>query len=221
MFNSIIDEAARQFDLGDKAGTLLSALLSLITEKRRGGFTRFLNRFREVGLGDTAESWVNSGANTPLSYEQLESALGEETLRNVSGQVGLEYNKTVSASAFMLPRIIDQLTPEGSVPNDADLLTRIGGYLTADAGLTPVESFDRMGTAAVAGQTNAPTLGNRAEHLIDHGGEENTLLNWLLPLILLAFLVVIGYMFCGGRPEVSVAPANTNVNSAVNLNVNQ
>jgi uncharacterized protein YidB (DUF937 family) len=219
MFNSIIDEAAGRFDLGDKAGTLLSALLAMITDKGRGGFAGLLDRFRAVGLGDTAESWINSGVNTPLSYEQLESAFGEETLKNLSGQVGLEYKKTVSASAFMLPRIIDQLTPDGRIPSENDLLSRIGGYLTDDAGLTPVESFDRMGTAAVAGQTNAPSVGSHVEDLVDYQTEEeNTILNWLLPLVLLAFLIVVGYMFCGGKPAAPVA--FTNVNSR-NLNANQ
>lgn len=227
MFGSMIDDAAARFNLGDKAGTLLSALLTLITDRARGGFAGFLNRFRQVGLSDTAQSWVHSGANTPLSYEQLESALGEETLKNISGQVGLEYEKTVSAAAFMIPHIVDQLSPEGVVPQDDDLLTRIGGYLNEDekTELKPVETFDRMGTAAVAGEANAPTLGNRAGDLIDsavdYEAEENTMLNWLLPLVLLGFLIVIGYMFCGGRPEAVAPQAPTNVNAPNRLNTNQ
>jgi uncharacterized protein YidB (DUF937 family) len=220
MFGSMLDDAAARFDLGDKAGTLLSALLSLITDRARGGFTGFLNRFREVGLSGTADSWVNSGANTPLSYEQLESALGEETLKNISGRVGLEYKKTVSASAFMIPHIVDQLSSEGVVPQDDDLLSRIGGYLTEaeDAEPNAAETFDRMGTAAVAGVASAPPVGRSAEDLTDStvgdDGEENTMLNWLLPLILLAFLIVIGYMFCGGRSEAVAPTAPTDVNAA-------
>jgi uncharacterized protein YidB (DUF937 family) len=218
MFGSMIDDAAARFDLGDRAGTLLSALLSLITDGSRGGFTGFLNRFRKGGLSDMADSWVNSGANTPLSYEQLESALGEETLGNISNRVGLEYGKTVFASAYMIPHIVDQLSPEGIVPQDDDLLSRIGAYLTEGGGTKPVETFDRMGTAAVAGKANAPTLGDRAGDLIDstvdYETEENPMLNWLLPLILLAFLVVIGYMFCGGRPEAVAPTVPTNVNAA-------
>lgn len=173
MFGSMIDDAAARFDLGDKAGTLLSALLALMTDGARGGFAGFLNRFRKVGLGDTAQSWVNSGANTPLSYEQLESALGEETLKSIANRVGVEYKKTVSASAFMIPHIVDQLSPEGVVPQDDDLLTRIGNYLSEpDAATETVEAF-------------AP----------DEKAEENTLLNWLLPLVLLVFLIVTGYLF--------------------------
>ncbi len=203
MFSSMIDEAAGRFDLGDKAGTLLSALLSLITDNRRGGFAGFLDCFRKTGLGDTAQSWVSSGANTPLSYEQLESALGEETLKNISGQVGLEYKKTVFASAFMIPHIVDQLTSEGVVPQYDDLLSRIGGYLT---------------------EADAPIDGKRMNESLEtdnYETEENTILNWLLPLILLGFLLIIGYMFCGGRPETFAPSVPANVNRAINSNVNQ
>ncbi len=196
----MIDETAAKFDLGDKAGTLLSALLSLITDNRQGGFAGFLNRFRKAGLGDTAQSWVNSDANTPLSYEQLESALGEEALKNISEQVGLEYKKTVSSSAFMIPHIVDQLTSEGIVPQDDDLLSRIGGYLSEDIKPSPSVLPDRMDVVEKA--------------------EENAVLSWLLPLILLIFLALIGYMFCGGRSEVTPSSVPANANRAVNSNVN-
>lgn len=207
MFGSMIEEAAGRFDLGDKAGTLLSALLALMTNKKRGGLAGFLSRFREVGLGDTADSWINSGANTPLSYEQLESALGEETLQNISGQVGLEYEKTVFASAYMIPHIIDQISPEGIIPQDDRLLSRIGSYLTEEDDLTAIEPSD-------GGRTGT---GEKEELEKGAGFEsgENTILNWLLPLILLGFLLITGYMFCGGRPE-AVEPAKTNVNSKTN-----
>lgn len=214
----MIDEAAERFDLGDKAGTLLSALLALIMDRGRGSFAGFLNRFGEVGLGDTAQSWVRSGANTSLSYEQLESTLGEETLQDISNQVGLEYKKTVSASAFMIPHIVDQISPNGVVPQDDDLLSRIGGYLTEAEELKPSETFDRTGSGAVAG-------GSRAEGIVettsDYQAGENTMLNWLLPLILLGFLLIIGYTFCGGRPETAVSPAPVNINKAMNVNVNK
>lgn len=200
MFSSMIDEAAAKFDLGGKAGTLLSALLSLITDNRQGGFAGFLDRFKKAGLGDTAKSWVSSGANTPLSYEQLESAFGEETLKNISGQVGLDYKKTVFASAFMIPHIVDQLTSEGIVPHDNDLLSRIGKYLTEDEETALAESLE-------------------TEEVFQT--DENTALNWLLPLILLVFLLLIGYMFCGGRQETATPSVPANVNRVINSNVNQ
>ena len=134
MFDSIIGEAGDKFNLGDKAGTLLSALLALMTDKDRGGFAGFLEKFNTVGLGDTVSSWIGAGSNTPLSNEQMESAVGEETLRNMASQAGTDYDTTTSAVAFMTPRVVDALTPEGVVPAESDLLSRIGGYLTGIGG---------------------------------------------------------------------------------------
>ena len=38
LFDSIISTAGERFGLGDKSGTLLSALLSLMTNQNSGGF---------------------------------------------------------------------------------------------------------------------------------------------------------------------------------------
>lgn len=147
MFDSIINEAGGKFDLGGKAGSLLAALLALMTDKNRGGFTGFLERFNHAGLGDTVSSWINSGSNTPISNEQIESALGEDTLRNVADRTGTDYATTTSATAFMTPRLVDALTPGGEVPADSDLLSRIGGYLTGLGGAT----LGGIGAAAMSG----------------------------------------------------------------------
>ena len=144
MFDSIISEAGEKFNLGGKAGTLLSALLALMTDKNHGGFAGFLEKFNAAGLGDTVTSWIGSGSNTPLSNQQMESALGEETLQNISSQAGTDYDTTTSAAAFMTPRVVDALTPEGVVPQEGDLLSRIGGYLTGIGGA----ALGGLGTAA-------------------------------------------------------------------------
>ena len=126
MFDSIIKGVNEKYDLGDKAGALISAFLALMTDSESGGFAGFINRFRTAGLGDLADSWVSSGANTPVSNEQLESALGEDTLRGISEKIGADYETTVGASGYVIPHIVDDLTPDGEIPGDDDLLSRIG-----------------------------------------------------------------------------------------------
>ncbi|MEO6588268.1 MAG: YidB family protein, partial [Pyrinomonadaceae bacterium] len=126
MFDSIINSVGEKFGLGDKAGAFVSALLALMTDRENGGFTGFINRFRKVGLGDLADSWISSGANTPISYEQVESAFGEGTLHDISEQTGVDYKTTVDATGYIVPHIIDDLTPDGEIPSEGDLLSRIG-----------------------------------------------------------------------------------------------
>lgn len=206
MFDSIINEADAKFNLGGKAGTLLSALLALMTDGNHGGFTGFLEKFNVAGLGNTVSSWVSSDANTTISNEQLESALGEATLNNIAAQTGTDYTTATSATAFMTPHVIDALTPNGVVPQDGDLLTRIGSYLTgstvgsAFGGINTTnvgETFDRIGTAAV--DDNVRAFGDRtgsALDTVDVDGDDS-ILKWLIPLLLLGLLIVLGYTFCG------------------------
>ncbi|MDQ3042255.1 MAG: YidB family protein [Acidobacteriota bacterium] len=230
IFDSIIAQADEQFNLGGKAGTLLSALLALMTDGTRGGLAGFTERFNQAGLDDTASSWITSSANTEISNEQLESALGMNTLRNIAAQTGTEYDTTVSAAAFMTPRVVDALTPEGTVPPDGDLMSRIGGFLTDTTSATSVttaETFDRVGTAAVetldankgnVAGVNAVSgenypVGNRVDSTLDKvesAADNPSPLQWLLPLLLLGLLLVIGYWSCS-KPPTSPASASVNL----------
>jgi len=224
LFDSIIDEARKKFNLGDKAEILFPALLALMTDKAGGGFTGFLQRFTDAGLDDTASSWVNSGTNTPISNEQVESALGEDLLNDISRNVGLDYKTTTSASAFMIPRIVDELTPEGVAPAENDLPAKIGGYLRNVGGTTVGETFDRIGTAATAtiDRENSVVAGNF--ETID-GNDNNSALNWLLPLVILGLLIIAGFMFCSkSEPIVNTVntnPATLSVNSNTVVNADR
>lgn len=209
MFESIIGEADSKFELGsEKAGDLLAAILDFI---KRDGFSGFFARFKNVGLGDPANSWIGTDANTPISNEQTESAFGEETLKGFSDKTGLDYKTATSATAFMIPHIVDQLTPSGTMPNDADLLAMIGGGLPAAdaAGMVAGEPFDRVdasvGSAAID------------EYAADDSGDENPVLKWLLPLIILAMLLAVGFWSCGKSTPVIT---NINTNSATLTNTN-
>ena len=220
MFESIISEAQKKLNLGDKAGGLLSTLLSLMVNKANGGFSGFLERIKTAGLGDTAASWIGSGANTPISNEQTESVFGEGTLKDISENVGLDYATTTSATAFMTPRIVDILTPEGVVPTESDLLSRVGGFpgdiggaagAFGTRGAVANDIVDRIGTAAggtvdAGGRVVSDNVGDTLN------GGENSILNWLIPLLLLGLVIVLGYMFCGKSPLTTVINANLSSN---------
>ena len=156
MFDSIIRDVNEKFDLGDKAGALVSAILALMTDSANGGFAGFINRFRAAGLGDLAESWISSGANTSVSYEQLESALGEETLRGISEKVGTDYKTTVNASEYVIPHLVNDLTPNGEIPHENDLLSQVSGYST---GVGTSSGDDGVGTSSGGVGTSSGGVG--------------------------------------------------------------
>jgi outer membrane protein OmpA-like peptidoglycan-associated protein/uncharacterized protein YidB (DUF937 family) len=239
LFDSIISAAGSKFGLGDKSGTLLSALLSMITNEKSGGISGFLDMFSKAGLGDVASSWISSGANADLSDEQVESALGADTIGSIASQVGIPSATATSALGYMIPNVVDKLTPEGVVPDNSSLLSTIGSYLTGIGGAAVGAAAMAAGTAGdVAGaavDTGKKAVGAAADMvsggvssvagLVDDAAEGGgSILKWLLPLLLLGLLLLLGYWFCGkgpapaGNVNTNVNKANTNVNTNTNVN---
>jgi outer membrane protein OmpA-like peptidoglycan-associated protein/uncharacterized protein YidB (DUF937 family) len=228
LFDSIISSASEKLDLGDKSGTLLAALLALMTNQETGGFAGFIDRFREAGLGDMVTSWITSGDNAEISDEQVESAFGEETITTISEEVGIEREKTKEALAFMTPKVVDSLSPDGEVPDEESLLSKIGGFLTGMGGATAGAVGDAAGATVDKGKevvgdaaeavgdvagAAADKAGNAFESVgdvFDGGDNGGSILKWLLPLILLGVLIVLGFMFCSGNTGVKPADPNSN-----------
>lgn len=83
----------------------------------RRGVDHTVEDFDRAGHGDVARSWVGRGDNRDISREQLESALGEDAIRDLTRQTGMNRDELIGALREHLPRVIDELTPEGRVPN--------------------------------------------------------------------------------------------------------
>ncbi len=90
--------------------------LALQVLQQNGGLTGVLDKFRASGLGRQAESWVGTGANLPISADQISKVLGGANLADLAAKAGLPAGAATSGLAEMLPRLIDKLTPQGQVP---------------------------------------------------------------------------------------------------------
>jgi uncharacterized protein YidB (DUF937 family) len=98
---------------GAAAGTVLN-----------GGLGDLLRRFQQNGYGDTADSWVGRGPNREITPDELESALGRDTLQDLSQETGQSYDDILQDLSRSLPNDVDQLTPEGRMPTDAEAQER-------------------------------------------------------------------------------------------------
>jgi uncharacterized protein YidB (DUF937 family) len=72
------------------------------------------------GHGEIARSWVGRGQNRPISPERLEAALGEDGIRDLMQQTGMERDELLATLSEHLPRVIDHLTPEGRLPTEQE-----------------------------------------------------------------------------------------------------
>lgn len=107
---------------------LLTAAMSML--QQHGGLTGVLDKFRASGMGQHADSWVSTGANLPISGEQVQQVFGESSISQVASQLGQSRGQASSAMAQLLPELINHLTPQGQVPSDhADLISRALGML--------------------------------------------------------------------------------------------
>jgi uncharacterized protein YidB (DUF937 family) len=79
-----------------------------------------VGRFKERGHGDVADSWVGHGPNTPVSPQQLEQVLDPETVDELSRETGLGRGDLLSQLSEVLPPVVDKLTPNGRLPNEAE-----------------------------------------------------------------------------------------------------
>jgi uncharacterized protein YidB (DUF937 family) len=94
---------------GAAAGTVLN-----------GGLGDLLKQLQQGGQGEAANSWIGSGANKAISPSDLGSALGTNTLDQLSSQTGMSQDDILGELSRHLPRFVDQLTPNGRLPSNEE-----------------------------------------------------------------------------------------------------
>src|SRR6266498_1904743 len=185
----IINEVSEQFGLRGKAGPLMTAQLTLISNERTGGLQGFLDQFRRAGLGEIVSSWVSRGSNTPITTEQLERAIGSDTINRISSNVGVARAAAASAFAYMIPRVVDLLTPEGVIPSR--LPAWVNSYLSG----APARPETLRGEPIRTEEVRPPGEPVRRDYT---GG--STFLR-LLPFLALPLLGFLIYRACRPEPE--------------------
>ena len=86
-----------------------------------GGLGELIDRFKHSGQGDTADSWVKTGPNKPVTPPQLEKAIGPEVLDTLVKQTGLSRQELLARLSRELPDAVDRYTPQGRLPTEAEL----------------------------------------------------------------------------------------------------
>jgi uncharacterized protein YidB (DUF937 family) len=100
-------------------------LMALQILQQNGGIQGVLAKFQQAGFADHAQSWVSTGQNMPISADVLAKVLGHGQLGAIAQNLGVDSGAAAGGLAAMLPHVIDQLTPNGSVPHDeSDLVSK-------------------------------------------------------------------------------------------------
>ena len=81
-----------------------------------GGLGELLERFRQSGQGEVAQSWVNDGPNKEIAPPQLKRAIGTDVLEALEKQTGLSQGELLARLSRELPAAVDKYTPDGRLP---------------------------------------------------------------------------------------------------------
>ena len=101
--------------LGNLGGLLSGASVGSVLS---GGLGDLVERFKQNGQGQAADSWVRKGPNQQLAPDQLEQAIGPDVLNTLSQQTGLSREELLSRLTRELPAAVDKFTPEGRLPTE-------------------------------------------------------------------------------------------------------
>ena len=116
-------------------GALLPVVVGMLAnDGKMGGLGGLMEKFNQAGLGEQMKSWVGTGANAPVSGDEISSVLGNDVLGDLASKLGMSQGDAAGSLAQMLPGLIDKLTPNGQAPagglgNSGDLMGMLGGLL--------------------------------------------------------------------------------------------
>jgi uncharacterized protein YidB (DUF937 family) len=85
-----------------------------------GGLGDLLDRFKQNGDGEAADSWVSTGPNQGLRADQVEQAIGADNITELSKRTGLSREELLERLATAIPEGVDKLTPEGRLPTEQE-----------------------------------------------------------------------------------------------------
>lgn len=100
--------------VGGVVGGEMAAVVNGLIEKH-GGVQGIVAQMESQGLGDTVKSWVGTGANAPISPDQIHAAFGPEVISGLAAKFGLNPQDVAQKLSQVLPQAINHLTPTGSV----------------------------------------------------------------------------------------------------------
>ena len=105
---SLLEEIGQMFGSGDSGRNLSEGLGTLV------------DRFRNAGQAAKADSWVSTEPNRQLEPDELQKAIGDDTIDELSRKTGLPRAELVKRLAAALPETVNRFTPEGRLPSETE-----------------------------------------------------------------------------------------------------
>jgi uncharacterized protein YidB (DUF937 family) len=105
-----------------------------------GGLNKLLGGFQEKGMADKAESWVGKGENKAITPQELEQVVPAEQIDQIAQKTGASREQTEELLAQALPQVVNQVTPEGQLPDQAQVDQRLDQLLQQVQAQAPTQA---------------------------------------------------------------------------------
>lgn len=119
------NDAVDQRGGAPRSGSMLSELAGLFGGSAAGstlanGLGELVDRFKQSGRTEEANSWVGQGSNRELEQGSLEQTLGEDTIAELSGKTGLSRDELLARLSSNIPDAVDRYSPDGRLPTEEE-----------------------------------------------------------------------------------------------------
>ena len=106
--------------LGQIEGAVLPVVLSqVLGNGSQGGLSAIVAKLQQAGLGDQVNSWIGNGTNLPITAQQLQAALGSDTVKQLAARFNIPIDQITQVLAQQLPTAVDHASPYGTLPHKA------------------------------------------------------------------------------------------------------
>ena len=96
--------------------TAIMGIVIGMLEDGKLGLKSLISKFEENGMQNQADTWKSSLPNEKISSEQVEKALGRDTIEKITQEAGVPIEEVEHELAIVLPTVIDRFTPNGEIP---------------------------------------------------------------------------------------------------------
>ena len=100
--------------VGGAIGAAMATAVNRLIEKH-GGLKGLVNDLEQKGLGPAVQSWIGMGENQAIAPNQVNQALGSDTLKELAAKTGMSSDELAAKLAEFLPKAVDKLTPQGKI----------------------------------------------------------------------------------------------------------
>lgn len=147
---------------------LVAGVLGMLQNSNTGGLSGLVEKFQNSGLGDVAASWVGKGDNKPVSPDQVVAVLGQDQVNELAKQAGIPEEKGAEVLSQVLPSVVNEMTPDGEVPEPHKLGT-LAKVVLGGLGVAGV-AMAAKAAASAFGNSNDEVVGTESDSVIADSG---------------------------------------------------